>query len=179
MRELCAEAGLSVATVKFYLREGLLPPGERTGPNQADYDESHVRRLRLIRSLAGIGGLSIAAIRDVLADSAHDLLKAGRGKLDVTDEERAWALDRISAMAESRGWDLRGADTAVSALVGVLCAFRRLGHCELLDHVDSYAELAEAIARLDRTADAETSPAGTVLGDILLVALRRLARRRG
>lgn len=176
MRELCAEAGLSVATVKFYLREGLLPPGERKGPNQADYDESHVRRLRLIRSLADIGGLSIAAIRDVLTDSAHDLLKAGRGKLDVTDEEREWALARIAEMAESRGWDLRGADTAVSALVGVLCAFRRLGHGELLAHIDSYAELAEALAGLDARAKATTA-AGSVLGDILLVTLRRIARR--
>jgi hypothetical protein len=79
-------------------------------------------------------------------------------------------------MAESRGWDLRGADTAVSALVGVLCAFRRLGHGELLAHIDSYAELAEALAGLDARAKATTA-AGSVLGDILLVTLRRIARR--
>jgi DNA-binding transcriptional MerR regulator len=60
MSELSAATGAPIATIKYYLREGLLAPGERTSPNQARYDGSHVRRIRLIRALLGPGGLDVA-----------------------------------------------------------------------------------------------------------------------
>lgn len=44
MRELAECSGVPVATIKFYLRTGLLAPGERTSPNQARYTGEHVRR---------------------------------------------------------------------------------------------------------------------------------------
>jgi DNA-binding transcriptional MerR regulator len=65
--ELSRRSGIPVPTIKYYVREGLLPPGELTSPNQAQYDETHVRRLKLIRALVDVGDLSIAATRDVLA----------------------------------------------------------------------------------------------------------------
>ena len=67
MGQLSSETGVAVATIKYYLREGLLPAGELSPPNQARYDESHVRRLALIRSLLEVGGLSIADVGAVLA----------------------------------------------------------------------------------------------------------------
>src|SRR5919197_5194181 len=64
--ELSRQTGVPVATIKYYLREGLLPAGEATGPNQAQYGEEHVRRLRLIRALVTVGGVSIASVGAVL-----------------------------------------------------------------------------------------------------------------
>ncbi|MFC9487519.1 MerR family transcriptional regulator, partial [Streptomyces hydrogenans] len=64
--ELSRRTGVSVPTIKFYVREGLLPAGRLTSPNQAAYDETHVRRLRLIRALMDVGGLSVAAVREVI-----------------------------------------------------------------------------------------------------------------
>ncbi len=64
---LSAATGISVATLKYYLREGLLHPGAATAINQADYDDSHVRRVRLVRSLVELGKLSIAEVAEVLA----------------------------------------------------------------------------------------------------------------
>ena len=54
--------GVSVPTLKYYLREGLLPPGVATAVNQAEYDDHHVRRVRLIRALLELGGLSVARV---------------------------------------------------------------------------------------------------------------------
>lgn len=71
---------MSVPTIKFYVREGLLPAGELTSPNQASYGEAHVQRLRLIRALLDVGGLSVASIREVIVAvddpgrSVHKLL---------------------------------------------------------------------------------------------------------
>ena len=65
--ELGQESGLPVATVKYYLREELLQPGAPTAANRAEYDGRHLRRLRLIRILVEVGGLSLRQVGAVLA----------------------------------------------------------------------------------------------------------------
>src|SRR5688572_21366531 len=72
--ELSQTTQVPVPTIKFYIREGLLPPGERTARNQADYGVNHVERLALIRALREAGALPIETIASVLraADSAKD-----------------------------------------------------------------------------------------------------------
>jgi DNA-binding transcriptional MerR regulator len=47
LSDLSAASGVPVATVKYYLREGLLPPGRLTAATSAQYDDSHLQRLRL------------------------------------------------------------------------------------------------------------------------------------
>ena len=65
--QLSEQAGLPVGTVKFYLRTGLMQPGALVSATQAEYDESHLTRLRLIRALLEVGRLSHAEIRRVIA----------------------------------------------------------------------------------------------------------------
>lgn len=195
MAELSRESGVAVATIKYYQREGLLPPGELTSPNQARYDATHVRRLKLVRAMLEIGGLSIAAVREVLAaiddrtTSTHDILGLAQhglpmAKLEVSDEDRAWAMGRIEAVAAERGWELHPDSALVEALVSVLCTFRQVGHEWVLDALDRYAEAADRVAEVDVRAVArlgateaivEGAVVGTVLGDALQAALRRLA----
>ncbi|PXY22135.1 MerR family transcriptional regulator [Prauserella muralis] len=195
MAELSRESGVAVATIKYYQREGLLPPGELTSPNQARYGAAHVRRLKLVRALLEIGGLSIAAVREVLAAidepgvSTHDVLGVAQHGLpavraDLGDEDRAWAMKRVEAMAAGRGWELHPESPLTDSLVGVLCALRDVGHEWVLDALDRYAEAADqvagadidAVARLGSTeAIVEGAVVGTVLGDALLATLRRLA----
>src|SRR5687767_1024974 len=85
--ELSTVTGVPVATVKYYLREGLVPPGRVTAATRAEYDESHVGRLRLARALVQVGGLPVAAARDVLASldaaggSLHEVLGAAHSAL--------------------------------------------------------------------------------------------------
>ena len=72
--ELSRRSGVPVPTIKYYLREGLLPGGTPTGRNQADYDERHLHRLRLVRALVDVGQVSIAGAREVLGavdDAQH------------------------------------------------------------------------------------------------------------
>jgi DNA-binding transcriptional MerR regulator len=45
--ELCAMAGVTVRTVRYYISEGLLPPPTGGGPN-ARYGDEHLDRLRVI-----------------------------------------------------------------------------------------------------------------------------------
>jgi len=92
---LADRSGVPVGTIKYYLREGLLAPGERTSRTTAEYDDSHVERLRLVRALIDTGGLGIAAVRrivDVLdtPDPARlDLLATAQDALLHEDARRA------------------------------------------------------------------------------------------
>ena len=70
--ELSQLTGVSIPTLKYYLREGLLPSGQATAVNQAEYNDSHVRRVRLVRSLVEIARLSLADVRSVL-DAVDDV----------------------------------------------------------------------------------------------------------
>jgi DNA-binding transcriptional MerR regulator len=196
MAELSAESGIPVATIKYYLREGLLPPGERTRPNQARYAEIHVRRLKLVRALMEVGGLAISQVGAVLEaideqepthnllNVAHHGLKVPKGTVD--DEGRAWAMARIDRIAEERKWKVKPEGEVVEALVGVLCTFRELDQVQFLDGLGHYSELAAQMAQRDLalvgaipTAESlvETAVIGTVLGEALFIVLRRLAHQ--
>ena len=196
MAELSGESGVPVATIKYYLRERLLPPGERTSPNQARYTEGHLRRLRLVRALMDVGGLSLTQVRDVLEaldepdpDPHHVLGVAQRGitpaREQPDEEAREWAMDRVRVIAEGRGWEFEPDKPPVAALVSVFCRFRELGHEDLLSRLDGYAEVADRIAEIDlaavldlpREEMVESAVVGTVLGDAMLAALRRLAQQ--
>ncbi|MEV5413681.1 MerR family transcriptional regulator [Thermopolyspora sp. NPDC052614] len=65
--ELSAASGVPIPTIKYYLREGLLPQGETTAATRAQYGERHLHRLRLIRALLEVGRLPLASIRQVIA----------------------------------------------------------------------------------------------------------------
>ena len=65
--ELARQSGLPVATIKFYLREGLLPPGTPISRTQAEYSDTHLERLRLIRALRDIADLPVVTVGTVLA----------------------------------------------------------------------------------------------------------------
>jgi DNA-binding transcriptional MerR regulator len=66
--ELCERSGVPLSSVKFYLREGLLPAGVATARNQADYGESHLERLALIRALREVGRLPLEQVARVTAE---------------------------------------------------------------------------------------------------------------
>ncbi|WIX83796.1 MerR family transcriptional regulator [Amycolatopsis carbonis] len=195
MAELSAESGMPVATIKYYLREGLLHPGERTSPNQARYGDEHVQRLKLIRALLDVGGLSVATVGGVLAaidagEPTNEVLGVTQralvgGATDVDEEARAWALDLLEKLTAAHGWKFAPEHPAAPGLITTLCTIRALGHPALLDRIQDYAMLADRIAEVDLDTLAahpsldrivEAAVVGTVLGDRLFAGLRRLAQ---
>jgi DNA-binding transcriptional MerR regulator len=195
--ELSRQSGVPVPTIKYYVREGLLPPGERTSPNQAQYEERHVRRLRLIRALVEVGDLSIAETRDVLAsiDSPGKTLHETLGKAQhavtpsfeghVDEESWATASRQVEELVHRRGWQVKPASPAWQLLTQVLATFHALGQEDLAGLLDDYADAAERLAdaeveavlsRPDLESMLEGVVIGTTLGDSLLAALRRLAQ---
>lgn len=72
MGELARRAGTTVTTVKYYVKEGLVEPAYKTGPNMAYYDPGCVERIRLIKSLQKERYYPLSVIRDLLDKSGGD-----------------------------------------------------------------------------------------------------------
>jgi DNA-binding transcriptional MerR regulator len=191
--ELSRVSNESVSTIKYYLREGLLHRGEQSAPNQAAYDESHVRRLRLIRVLTDVGGLAVADVREVLdaiSDetlSLHELLGVAHHALGPAraapgdDVERA--REEVDRFVESLGWDVTPDAPARSGLAEALAALRRSGLDLGTAVFERYAKTADRLAAWEigfipespRRTAVEAALVGTVVFEAALVALRRLA----
>ncbi len=66
MKELEELTGVSRETIRYYIREGLLPEPERPGRNVAWYDESFVERIDLIKDLQRRSYMPLRMIKAVL-----------------------------------------------------------------------------------------------------------------
>ena len=195
--ELSRSSGVPVPTIKYYLREGLLPPGELTSRNQAQYDEHHLRRLRLIRALIDLGNVPLAGVRVVLAALDSDRLpmhdRIGQVHRAITpdppagvdDAARTGAAEQVTELIARHGWSVEPAAPALATLVETVAAMRSLGQEHLLGHLDAYADAAEQLADLEVAAArspadpdriAESVVIGTILGESLVTALRLLAQ---
>jgi DNA-binding transcriptional MerR regulator len=83
--EVAKDSGVTVDTVRFYERVGVLPPPARTESGYRDYEPDAVERIRLTRELQAIG-FTLAESVDALA--AHD---AG----GATCESERWRLEAV------------------------------------------------------------------------------------
>jgi DNA-binding transcriptional MerR regulator len=196
LAELSKRSGVSTATIKYYLREGLLPPGERISATQAEYDEEHLRRLRLVRALVQVGRVPVATARDVLAavedESADHLSRLGtavgalpHGPPAVDDRATAEAADRAEELQRRLGWRIVPGNPAHRMLTSALAALIRLGYPCDIGQLLPYGRAAAGIAEHELaligefgapTTQLEAAVALTVLYEPVLLALRRLAQ---
>ncbi|WP_307631009.1 MerR family transcriptional regulator [Streptomyces turgidiscabies] len=194
MSELSRRSGVSVTTIKYYLREGLLPAGRQLSATQAEYDENHLRALRLIRALVGVRGLSVSTTREVLgalaeqSADAHRVLGLALGAIRLTGESEADSPEaaEVDALIEELGWNVHKSAPARSVLADTLASLRGLGSPLEWRALLPYARLAEetAVLDLDQLDDirdplelAERALLLTVLLEPALLALRRLAQQ--
>ncbi|THF66098.1 Cd(II)/Pb(II)-responsive transcriptional regulator [Pseudothauera nasutitermitis] len=99
--DLARTAQCTVETVRYYEREGLLPPPARTAGNFRDYGHEHADRLRFIRNCRALD-MSHGEIRSVLA--LADQPAAGCGAVnEVFDQHIAHVDERIRELEQLRG----------------------------------------------------------------------------
>ncbi|GAA3217552.1 MerR family transcriptional regulator [Streptomyces sp. NPDC057386] len=201
LAELSERSGLSTATIKYYLREGLLPPGRQINRTTAEYDEEHLRRLRLVRAMVQVGGLPVATVREVLGHIDDESLgRTGRlrsatwalPQVPEPDAEDAFvqgATQAARTLLERLGWSYAAmvapAAPAFRSLVVALATLRRLGYDWDPELLLDYARLMHRAAVLDldfvetQPSEAElveTAVLGAILVEPMLQALHRLAQ---
>jgi DNA-binding transcriptional MerR regulator len=191
LAELSARSGLPPATIKYYLRSGLLRPGAIQSSTWAAYDQSHLRRLRLVRALTDVAGLSLDEVRGVVdavdaSASDHQARGAVQWALSAapTREPSAASVERVDQLVARHDWklDLRSPHRRV--LAAALDTLDDLGFAATDEVLDAYVRALEAVARIEvaRVA-AEPEPVvaaervvvGTLLYEPVLLTLRRMA----
>jgi DNA-binding transcriptional MerR regulator len=99
MGELARASGVSAATIKHYLREGLLPEPVKTSRNMAYYPADFVERIRMIKQLQEERYMPLRVIKDLLdedPDRARALIELGDRLLEhalAGERERVSAAD--------------------------------------------------------------------------------------
>jgi DNA-binding transcriptional MerR regulator len=97
MGELAEASGVSAATIKHYLREGLLPEPVKTSRNMAYYPAEFAERIRLIKQLQEERYMPLRVIKDLLEEDperAKALIELGDRMLERVLEGES---ERVSA----------------------------------------------------------------------------------
>jgi DNA-binding transcriptional MerR regulator len=95
--QVASEAGVSIDTVRFYERRGVLPPPPRTASGYRVYTGATVVRIQLARRLQGLG-LTLDELR--AQDTGHASCETERWRLQAAldrIESRMVALSRLRA----------------------------------------------------------------------------------
>lgn len=197
---LAASTGVPVPTLKFYLRNGLLPPGRPLSKTQADYDHTHVERVRLIKALTDVGGLTLEAVQRVLKTLEDPqvervgLLGAAQRALGGAPSQESETPNkpadpdggklRAHAWLEKRGWNACLGGPWANQLEQAWAACEQAGLTLDTEKMNTYADAAEIIAHADvNSVPADPTAAvyevivGTLLVDPVLKVLRRLAQQ--
>ncbi len=191
--ELADVTGVSIPTLKYYLLEGLLHAGEAQGATRASYDEQHVERVRLIRTLIDVGHLSIERVREVVAalddppGTRHELLGTAHAVLRASPPGPGVAepSGRARAQVHRLGLPRCESSPASAQLAQALTDAEAAGWPLSDAAIDAWYAAMLRIAESDVVPElADMSPGdalryvvvGNVLTDPVVIALRRAAQ---
>jgi AcrR family transcriptional regulator len=93
--ELASLSDLPLSTIKFYIRESLIPGPKKTRGTRAYYHEGHLHRLRLIKKIQTEGNLPLSKIRQIIGIIEGGERTRGRDRA----EESAAVKEEIVASA--------------------------------------------------------------------------------
>jgi DNA-binding transcriptional MerR regulator len=121
--QVAADAEVTVDTVRFYERRGVLPPPQRRPSGYREYTRAAVERIRMARALQQLG-FTLDEIIDALR--AHD---AG----ETSEASQLWRLEAVVDRIDTKIADLQRTrhtitDTLAECRAG-RCRFKPTGHC--------------------------------------------------
>lgn len=191
LAELSARSGLSTATIKYYLRSGLLPPGTVQSSTWATYDDGHLRRLRLVRALTDVAGLSLEEVRRVVEAvdaSGSDHQTRGAAQWPLTEaqarEPSTASIQRVDELLARHGWAVATHSPHRRILAAALDTLGELDFAATDEVLDTYARALESVAEIEvarvaaeaeQVVAAERVVVGTLLYEPILLTLRRMA----
>jgi DNA-binding transcriptional MerR regulator len=194
--DLVERTGVPLATVKYYLREGLLPAGDKVTPRLTEYDDRHLRALGLIRILREVGRVPMESLRQLVAaartpsGTVHELFAAAATALAPkpapAGDLRPFTRELAAGLIEQAGWTNVRQDSVdrenLAAALEVVASYDT--HPRDPTELAPYLRFADDIARYeighldeskDRVGLLEEMVVGQVVFGEVLAILRRLA----
>jgi DNA-binding transcriptional MerR regulator len=187
--ELSDHSGVPVASIKFYIREGMLPRGTAISATRAEYGEEHLARLRLIQALSDVRALPLARVKEILAlvdepaEAPYTTLGRAVSALPPYVDEAS--TERARETIESLGLTYDPRFAAVGQLEAAIRGIESAGlvwDAEIaMRYAGPMAQIAEAelapLADLSANEQVPYAVLGTALYEPAILALRRLAHQ--
>lgn len=147
--DLAQQAECSVETIRYYEKEGLLPPPYRTQNNYRDYTDSHLERLQFIRNCRSL-------------DMSHEEIRLLLGWRDAPMSHCAEVNDLIDAHIQHVSARIRALvslEQQLTALRNRCTAEAATEQCKILDQLNALpvAPHREAVADSHVTTTTHTS----------------------
>ena len=130
--DLAQATGTPVETIRFYERQGLLPPAQRAANNYRVYAAAHAERLAFIRQCRSLD-MALDEVRALLA--LRDAPAADCGEVDAL-------LDAHIGHVAQRIRELRTLQHDLRALRARCSRPQALADCGILNELDSAAAAA-------------------------------------
>jgi DNA-binding transcriptional MerR regulator len=191
--ELSESTEIPIDTIKHYLRIGVLHRGRPLAHRRAEYDETHVARLKLIRAMTELGDMKLDAVRRVFeaVDDTQTTLRDAVGpahyelsrSILVDRTPSKTSLEMVDALIARQGWDIDEDSVHRLALAVSLDALEEIDDLIIDGLLDFYAKTMDTIAAYElsyvdtssRERAIRSIVVGTVLYEPLIALLRRLA----
>jgi len=130
--EVADRGGVSLQTIRYYERQGLLPKPPRLASGYRMFPDTAVRRVHFIKRAQELG-FSLAEIREMLSLREN----ADAGAQDMRERARAKIAD-----IEEKIRRLRAMKSALTALAESCPGCGPLSDCPILDALDAKGVLA-------------------------------------
>lgn len=134
---LAEATGTAVETIRYYEREGLLPPPARADNNYRVYRPAHVDRLAFIRQCRNL---------DMTLDEIRELIRLRDAPSDDCGQVDALLDEHIGHVAR-RIRELRALEKDLKALRARCTAPHAVADCGILDGIDRAATSPSAPRR--------------------------------
>lgn len=181
LQALSAATGVTVPSIKYCLREGLLHPGVKKNATTAVYDDTHRARLDLIQALRQIVGTPVGEIRRLttLIDApvpVIDIMSAAQalGAAAVfpgdDDETGQPAQELVAHLLRDRGWPDR-ASAARRGVEKLLTEMAAEGYLPAVDYLEDLTRIIDELSALDLGTTVPPG-AGDGPGDLDRLAMR-------
>jgi len=104
--EISKQSGVPSSTIRYYVREGLLPPPEKVNKKMAYYEDACIERLKAIQCLQGKRYYPLLIIKNILRrmDEGLSLQEAesvGNAVFGTEDRVGLGLLDRAAVLAQT------------------------------------------------------------------------------
>lgn len=156
LRELSDRTGAPVTSIKFWIREAILPAGALRNQTTAVYDDAHIERIELILTLRDSFGLPVTRIRELTSlidDPAVPLLDVmehcqlvatGLSAEGAGAARASGHAAQVDAMVRSVGWP----DASSVARDALAVALHDAGSAGVSFDADLLLQHAEALSTI-------------------------------
>jgi AcrR family transcriptional regulator/predicted DNA-binding transcriptional regulator AlpA len=103
IKDVAQLSGVPLSTIRFYLREGLLPAPIKTGKTMAYYGQEHLQRLAFIRQLQSEKNLPLYFIKKEIAKEFQDKKETG-SPVYSNDHKKKEIIDSAIRVFRKKGY---------------------------------------------------------------------------